>query len=72
MSTPIPAEKAEELILHYLKLRYQLIVGEVSKIEIHLQQKANELGFSRASAWKFVRFARDIGMVESKIYEIGS
>lgn len=68
MNPPIQAEKAEELILHYIKLRYQLLSGEIPKIYLPLQEKARELGFGLRAAYKLIQYARRIGMVEGKKY----
>lgn len=60
----MPAEKAEEFLLYYIQLRYRLLCGGISKITHHLVMKANELGFSRATAFNLIRIGKEIGMVE--------
>lgn len=66
MPPPIQADKAEELIMAYIKIRHQVIVGKLYKIERYLEAKAHELGFGIASAWRIVRWARRIGAIDSR------
>lgn len=62
--TPIPARSQEALILEYIKLRYLRAIGKISKIYLHIEQKANELGMGRGPAWHIIAHARKIGMIE--------
>lgn len=64
MRRPIPAVKAEELILYYAKLYYRWLSGEAIKIEYELKLKAEELGFGLRSAFRLIKQAREFGMLD--------
>lgn len=64
----ITVEKAEEIILYYICLRYQVIHGEMSKVSFNLHAKASALGISLRSAWNIIRYGRRIGMIQGAKY----
>lgn len=68
MRRPISIEKTEEIIQHYVKLRYLVACGQINKLYIALEEKAREMGIGIASAWRAVRWAKSIGMVDSNYY----
>lgn len=66
---PIETEKAEEIILYYMIARYQWLKGQTPyTLGYAMKCKARELGFSLASAYRLVRYARSVGMVDGKRY----
>lgn len=66
MVAPIPPEKAEELVFHYVCLHEQLRRREIAKLSAPLKDRAEQLGFSLRSAWRIIRFAREIEMIDIK------
>lgn len=64
----VTPEKAERIILYYCRLRWSLINGKFLKINARLKSEAERLGFSAATAWRFIEFGRRIGMVEGEKY----
>lgn len=67
MGSPIPDSAAEEIILYYNVLRYQLLCGQVEKVYVELGKKARALGMSIDHAWKLIRYGRSVGMVDGRI-----
>lgn len=67
MATPTSTAAAEEIILYYNVLRYQLLCGQITKIYIELGKRANELGMSLTRAWRLIRYGASIGMVDGRI-----
>lgn len=67
MASPISDSAAEEIILYYNVLRYQLLCGQINKIYIELGRKARELGMSIQHAWALIRYGRSVGMADGRI-----
>lgn len=63
MGSPVPVEKAEAVIYEYIRLRYQLMRGEINKLCIPFKEKCDELGMSVRHALRLIRYAKDVGMV---------
>lgn len=58
------AEKVEMLINYYRELIARRMSGDFVKIDPAITERARDLGFSRSSAWDYIKYARSCGMLD--------
>lgn len=68
MRNPVPLEKVEAIIYEYIRLKYLVLNCYINKMHFGLENKAKELRIGTATAWRIVKWGKEIGMIDNCYY----